>query len=324
MPCLRAFSGHADDVLCASFAAPNVLATGSYDGLILVWNLDSGALKGKLATPAVPSAASDEPPPSATSLHPESTPAPSVDQLTFLQPPARAQGGNHAVQLLVSAGGDGRLRCWNVLAMRLLFVLPLTPPIARDPQHRPPRPAAGLGIGRDAITALRWERRLGMLLAGDAAGRVAVWDCSSLVRLLASAAAAPLKDAEVYARLVPLRRWRAHASAVVSIEIVPPSSEFDDAPPSGTERDGDLVRDGDALSELLITASRDSDLRMWRYLAQPNLDPFPSPNPSLGPNLVPNPNPNPYQLPRPAPRHHRRGLRTRRPLRTGQLVACRP
>ena len=173
--------------------------------------------------------------------------APSVGQLTFLQPPARAQGGNHAVQLLISAGGDGRLRCWNVLAMRLLFVLPLTPPIARDPLQRPPRPAAGLGVGRDAITALRWERRLGMLLAGDAAGRVAVWDCSSLVRLLASAAAAPLKDDEVYARLVPLRRWRAHASAVVSIEIVPPSSQFDDAPPSETEGEDDAV------SELLVT-----------------------------------------------------------------------
>jgi len=46
-------------VLCASFAAPNVLATGCYDGQILVWNLDSGALKGKLATPT-PSAARDD------------------------------------------------------------------------------------------------------------------------------------------------------------------------------------------------------------------------------------------------------------------------
>ena len=58
--------------------------------------------------------------------------------------------------------------------MRLLFVLPLTPPILGEPQQRPPRPAVGLGTGRDAITALRWERGLGMLLAGDAAGRVAV------------------------------------------------------------------------------------------------------------------------------------------------------
>jgi len=28
VPCLRCFHGHEDDVLCASFAAPNVLATG--------------------------------------------------------------------------------------------------------------------------------------------------------------------------------------------------------------------------------------------------------------------------------------------------------
>ena len=105
---------------------------------------------------------------------------------------------------MISAGGDGRLRCWNVLAMRPLFVLPLTPPIARDPLQRPPRPAAGLGIGRDAITALRWERRLGMLLAGDAAGRVAVWDGSALVRLLASASTAPLRDEEVLRQRVGL------------------------------------------------------------------------------------------------------------------------
>ena len=39
-----------------------------------------------------------------------------------------------------------------------------------------------------------------MLLAGDAAGRVAVWDCSSLVQLLAAPAAMPLTDAEVYSR----------------------------------------------------------------------------------------------------------------------------
>ena len=36
----------------------------------------------------------------------------------------------------------------QVLAMRLLFVLPLTQPIQREPQPRPPRPAAGLGTGK--------------------------------------------------------------------------------------------------------------------------------------------------------------------------------
>ena len=41
----RRLHGHEEDILCVAFCPPTLLATGSYDGVILVWNLQSGALK---------------------------------------------------------------------------------------------------------------------------------------------------------------------------------------------------------------------------------------------------------------------------------------
>ena len=44
-------AGHADDILCTSLQLPSTLATGSYDGVVIVWNIDSGAIKLKLQVP---------------------------------------------------------------------------------------------------------------------------------------------------------------------------------------------------------------------------------------------------------------------------------
>jgi WD40 repeat protein len=48
VPAGRMLSGHADDILCISLQLPSTLATGSYDGVVIVWNIDSGAIKLKL------------------------------------------------------------------------------------------------------------------------------------------------------------------------------------------------------------------------------------------------------------------------------------
>lgn len=32
---------HTDDVLCTAFCPPSVLATGGYDGMVLMWNINS-------------------------------------------------------------------------------------------------------------------------------------------------------------------------------------------------------------------------------------------------------------------------------------------
>ena len=47
----RRLTGHKEDILCMAFCPPNLLATGSYDGTILVWNLQSATLKSKLLPP---------------------------------------------------------------------------------------------------------------------------------------------------------------------------------------------------------------------------------------------------------------------------------
>ena len=87
-----------------------------------------------------------------------------------------------------------------------------------------------------------------------------MWDCSSLVQLLAAPAAMPLTDAEVYSRLVPLRRWRAHTSAVTSIEIVPQIEIATPRPADGADVHGGVGSGERAMAEpgvsaLLITAS---------------------------------------------------------------------
>lgn len=34
-------TGHMDDILCVSFCPPSVVATGGYDGLVLLWSINS-------------------------------------------------------------------------------------------------------------------------------------------------------------------------------------------------------------------------------------------------------------------------------------------
>eukprot|EP00741_Cyanophora_paradoxa_P015874 tig00020909_g15325.t1 len=183
VPTMRELEGHAEDILCVAFCAPNMLATASYDGRILVWNLDSGYMKASLAAPELERIPADER---------------AVEQMVFL----KSRGANG---VLVSAGADGVLRSWNLRDANQI--------VAEHGGH--PK--------GEAIVALCADESDSFLFTGDAAGHVKVWDVSKLsgeAREAAAAAAAAASEGGTAREFVELYHWRAHESALVSLDFV--------------------------------------------------------------------------------------------------------
>ena len=55
MDCCRVMRGHKEDVSCLDFAAPNLLASGSHDAHVTLWNFGSGLIRSRLFhAPLVP------------------------------------------------------------------------------------------------------------------------------------------------------------------------------------------------------------------------------------------------------------------------------
>jgi WD40 repeat protein len=161
--CSRVLRGHRADVTCLDFAAPNMLATGSNDAYVMLWNFGSGQIRSQLHhQPLTPQPRVN---PSSASAHKfvTTTTCVAVERLALIK-----LDGETATPLLVTAGSDGRLRLWSASAAQLLHVLPLTP-------------APGLYSSAAAlITTLHWNARAGVLVAGDSEGRVGLWDGSAL------------------------------------------------------------------------------------------------------------------------------------------------
>jgi len=250
--CCRVLRGHAEDVLCASFCAPNVLATGGFDGIAMVWNLDSGAVKGRLLHERV----SDHIEAVVDRKRAQLTGSSSisVEHLTFV-----SLATDQMAPLLISAGSDSRLRCWCSTTLGLLFVFPLLPP-------------GGAYCGVDAITMLSWNQSSATLMIGDAAGRTAFWSGAKLENALNPLKGATdgqtranshmnkvlLNPADVYQYFEPLQRWRAHSTSVVGSRVV----RTEDVIASTGDWD---QRDGlpPALEFLVMTAACDGTVRLW-------------------------------------------------------------
>ena len=126
----RRLHGHNEDILCVAQSPPSVLATGAYDGVIIIWNIESGAVKFRL----IP----DEYKPRVTLVDggggsgigggggdTQTTPRDTADggmralsDLKAIEVVRFLHTKQHA---LLATGADGILRLWNSVDGRMLW-----------------------------------------------------------------------------------------------------------------------------------------------------------------------------------------------------------
>ncbi|XP_041796837.1 WD repeat-containing protein on Y chromosome [Chelmon rostratus] len=94
-------NGHKEDILCVAQCPPSLLATSSYDGEIIVWNVVSGRIQCRFVTPL---------PAEQQNVEAMDTSVPSI---TFLKNPKLQQFSSATA--LVSSGATGRINLWSVL-----------------------------------------------------------------------------------------------------------------------------------------------------------------------------------------------------------------
>ncbi|XP_068786218.1 cilia- and flagella-associated protein 337-like [Struthio camelus] len=94
--------GHKEDILCVAYCPPTLLATASYDGEIIVWNMNSGCIYCKLHTPLPADCAEG----GAIDT--------SVTQVVFLR--TRMAMLESGAAALISNGPQGSLIFWSLLS----------------------------------------------------------------------------------------------------------------------------------------------------------------------------------------------------------------
>ncbi|KAK6297094.1 hypothetical protein J4Q44_G00332360 [Coregonus suidteri] len=94
--------GHIEDILCVAQCPPSLLATSSYDGEVIVWNLVSGHIQCRFASPLQPDC-----------CHAQGMDT-SVPSIIFLRSRALHAEFSSAACLL-SSGPTGCINFWNVL-----------------------------------------------------------------------------------------------------------------------------------------------------------------------------------------------------------------
>lgn len=139
-------AGQQDDILCLCLAPPHSVASGAYDGTIVIHNILSGITKHTFRIAGLERLPVNER---------------AIEKLVFLQ--------NKPHQPLFSYSADGRLRLWNVSRANPQVVLDMEARLPGDPGTKPAD-----------LSCLSVDKQNNLLLSGDSAGWVAVRDISSL------------------------------------------------------------------------------------------------------------------------------------------------
>ncbi|TPX70972.1 hypothetical protein CcCBS67573_g06381 [Chytriomyces confervae] len=129
---------HNDDVMCVAFAPPNVLVTASFDGGIVLSNLQSGFMLKKLRWPDQEAAALNK----------------SIEQVVFLH----ERLSNQAAATLLTAGGDGVIRWWRTNEAELMWEM-----------------NGVVGREGESIYAMCTNPSNSLLITGDTAGWVTIY-----------------------------------------------------------------------------------------------------------------------------------------------------
>lgn len=144
VPIKKVMTGHKEDILCMDFMLPNCLATGSYDGEILLWNLDSQTLRTqnfRLLRPEIDSIP-----------HPRR----GVETLKFVTCKNRHN-------FILSTGGDMKIHVWNIERG--------TRASCTVPTH----------AGADAISCLEINVQQQLMFTADNAGCAQTWDIAGFI-----------------------------------------------------------------------------------------------------------------------------------------------
>lgn len=218
---------HRDDILTVTVCPPNLLATASFDGEILVWFLETQALFKTLRktrpvrTSAKVSALTGKRQPSSlsrpNSRHrnshkpPDSCAAP-VDKLMFLL--ARAEARQTEAAILVSSEA-GILRWWSVFG--------------RNPElgH-----FNACDESDECVLGMCTNKENSLLMTGDTTGKITVWKTTDYCL--------HADDKRNGERPEMLVTWSGHTNAIVSLDCV----EYNDA-------------------TYLLSASTDSTAKLW-------------------------------------------------------------
>ncbi|XP_028395533.1 WD repeat-containing protein on Y chromosome-like [Dendronephthya gigantea] len=202
---------HEDDILCIAHCHPNLVATGSFDGDLILWSLEkqnifkrlkrgSGSLfKSKLKKVGLAAGHRKR-------LKSDSKQGSPVDGILFFERRANMKCQDSAI--LVSSQ-SGVLEFWSMFG-------PLKP---RGSFYAPPDPGC-------TVLGLATDRANDILISGDTAGYVTVWDikeyCNLSLEMVVTKAWMTAKASSEDQHNFPPRqfRWRAHTQSIVSLQVV--------------------------------------------------------------------------------------------------------